>query len=129
MLPELKTLSNLLMSQRQQSLPTAYSEQIYLLTVHVAGLHYYDGGENISQGQTLKLIRTPDNQYDKWAIEIRLPDDQIVGHIPRQSNLVLARLMDAGKQLTAVVKEIICSTAQLGDKPEQVRVRIYMENL
>lgn len=50
----------------------------------------------------LGLKREPDNEYDEFAIALHFEKNKI-GYIPRESNEVIARLMDAGKEFYAVI--------------------------
>lgn len=54
----------------------------------------------------LILQREPENKHDELAIKILL-NDYLIGYIPRDSNEVIARLMDSGKNFYAGVKELI----------------------
>ena len=79
---------------------------IFLLETHVAGLQYYQASEIVGRlqaGNTLILRREPANPHDDLAIEILVASGQKLGYVPRFRNPVLARLMDAGKELLATV--------------------------
>ena len=54
-------------------------------------------------GERLKLLREPSNREDPWSIRVLSADDQLLGYIAADVNEVLARLMDAGKRLYAIV--------------------------
>ena len=56
-------------------------------------------------GDRLELVRMPSNPSDPNAIKIFNRDRVKVGYVPKKDNLILARLMDAGKLLYAVVAE------------------------
>lgn len=62
---------------------------------------------DLSVGQTLLLEREND-KFDENEIVIRKMDDihTKIGYIPRQDNLIFARLMDAGKALRAKINAI-----------------------
>ena len=47
----------------------------------------------------MDFFREPDNQYDKQAIVIKTVDGVKIGYVPKQDNVIFARLMDAGKLL------------------------------
>lgn len=47
----------------------------------------------------LDFFREPDNRYDKEAIMIKTINDVKIGSVPKQDNVIFARLMDAGKLL------------------------------
>lgn len=94
------------MGEKASALP--FAEDIYLTTVSIAGMCFYDVDTilpNIKEDDALILRRNPKNNHDGYAIEVRTVHGQIIGHIPRSENRVLARLMDAGKRLTGFVKK------------------------
>ena len=47
----------------------------------------------------LEFFREPDNRYDNQAIVIKTVDGVKIGYVPKQDNVIFARLMDAGKLL------------------------------
>lgn len=94
-------------SMGDQGYVLPFAEDIYLTTVPVAGMCFYDVEEllpDIKDGDALILRRNPKNTHDEYAIEVRTVSGQMLGHIPRSENHVLARLMDSGKRLTGMVK-------------------------
>lgn len=52
------------------------------------------------------LRRDTENEYDDRAILVLTQNKQKLGYIPRKDNVIFSRLMDAGKLLTATIKEI-----------------------
>lgn len=90
-------------------LPVPYSEDVFLLNTCVAGTSHVVGIEEIAPflrpGDRLELVRMPSNPSDSNAIKIFNRDRVKVGYVPKKDNLILARLMDAGKLLYAVVAE------------------------
>ena len=77
--------------------------------MHVAGTVYYDAeaaADRLRSGQRLALRRQPENPYDALAIEIRGPEGHKLGYVPRRCNEMPARLMDAGKRLSARAESI-----------------------
>ena len=82
----------------------AAPRQILLARLHVAGTAYYDAeaaADRLRPGQRLALRRQPENRYDALAIEVLGPDGHKLGYVPRRRNEMPARLMDAGKRLSA----------------------------
>ena len=47
----------------------------------------------------LDFFREPNNRYDDQAIVIKTVDGVKIGYVPKQDNVIFARLMDAGKLL------------------------------
>jgi len=125
-------------------MPALFEKDIFLLGVDVAGPEYnanimelYD---ELEEGGRVRLVREPDNPYDKYAIRIDVIEDGRkkakpeegkltadggikLGYVPRAVNKPFARLMDAGKYLYGVVrmKELV------GQYPHIV-VKLYMRD-
>ncbi len=76
----------------------------------IAGLPYIRGikkiAEALSEGDELKLVREPKNQFDDRAILIRNANNKKMGYVPRRDNEVISRLMDGGMCFKAVVDRI-----------------------
>ena len=81
----------------------------FLLSTFVAGTTYikdksvFDG---IKEGDKLILKREPDNRFDDLAILVLTQSGKKLGYVPEKDNPILARLMNAGKKLTASVDTI-----------------------
>lgn len=83
-----------------------FSKELLLLETHVAGTGHYRASslkEPLKQGDYLVLKREPKNPHDELAISIETQDGVRLGYVPRDENSVIARLMDAGKQISAEV--------------------------
>lgn len=81
---------------------------IFLFDSFVAGTsHLKDRSvlEEMKTGDTLTMQRE-DNAFDSYAILLKDSKGRKAGYIPAKDNIVFARLMDAGKLLSAEVKEI-----------------------
>lgn len=90
-------------------LPEPYARDIMLLDSMIAGTTHVVGIEELEPflrvGDRLTLHRIPDNPSDPNAIKIYNRDGIKLGYVPRQDNLILARLMDGGKHLYAKITE------------------------
>ena len=87
----------------------AAPREILLARMHVAGTAYYDAevaAGRLRPGQRLTLRRQPENRYDTLAIEVLGPEGHKLGYVPRRRNEMPARLMDAGKHLSAQAESI-----------------------
>jgi len=77
-----------------------FSREIYLLDIVVAGTSFCKETEIIEpllQPDTaLKMIRQPQNVHDELAIGIYINNIRL-GWVPMEHNIVISRLMDAGK--------------------------------
>jgi len=86
-----------------------FLKDIFLITVHVAGLDYIDNIDEIfpkiKVGDKLGLFREATNEYDKHAILVKYHGEKI-GYVPKKDNYVLSKLMDGGKHLYGVVDSI-----------------------
>lgn len=80
-----------------------FEKDIFLFDTYVAGTTHIEGIEelepHLKHGDRLAFFREPDNQYDKQAIVIKTVEGVKIGYVPRQDNVIFARLMDAGKLL------------------------------
>lgn len=73
---------------------------------------------------SLQLNREPHNQYDKNAVEIWTGDAKL-GYVPRSGNKTIAKLMDEGKEVQALVLEFEPSAF-----PNSVKIEIfYLKNI
>ena len=85
--------------------------QAILLAEHarIAGMSHHgeavDLDAQLEIGTRLQLRREAANKLDPWTIRILAPSGRQVGFMPADVNEVLARLMDAGKRLYAVIDE------------------------
>ena len=85
------------------------SREIPLFDSYVAGTGYINDPsilDALKVGDTLTLRREPENRFDENAILVLDGKEQKIGYIPERDNTVFARLMDArlmdaGKFLTA----------------------------
>lgn len=79
---------------------------IYLDSVYIAGIRYLDSQdpvEALKKDDILLLEREPENPADPLAVKVTDRNGCKLGYIPRKSNVVYARLMDAGKMIQAKV--------------------------
>ncbi len=82
--------------------------EIHLFDTFVAGTTFLDDQTVLSEikvDDKLTLVRE-NNKYDDNAIMIITSDKKKLGYIPEKDNVIFARLMDAGKMLTAKIKAI-----------------------
>lgn len=91
------------------SIPKPFERDIFLFDTYVAGTSHIEGMEelepHLQTGGRLDFFREPDNQYDAQAIVIKTADGVKIGYVPRQDNVIFARLMDAGKLLFGRISE------------------------
>jgi hypothetical protein len=68
----------------------------------------------------LKMLRHPKNEHDEQAIAIYWQDNQI-GWVPQDLNLIISRLMDAGKAFFSRIEK----TERKGNWLK-INVKVYM---
>lgn len=85
------------------SIPKPFGKDIFLFDTYVAGTTHIEGIEelepHLNVDDRLAFFREPDNRYDTQAIVIKTVDGVKIGYVPKQDNVIFARLMDAGKLL------------------------------
>jgi hypothetical protein len=85
-----------------------FAREVLLVECHVAGTFYKELKAiepTLTPGDMLILQREPDNAHDSLAIRVHDPAGNALGYVPRITNVPLARLMDAGKQLFARLQD------------------------
>lgn len=87
------------------SLTMPFTRRISLLECHVAGTNFRPDIADIEPalivGANLKLQREPRNEFDESAIAVYDLENNKIGFVPKTKNEVLAKLLDAGKNLSA----------------------------
>lgn len=98
--------------------------RFYLLQCFVAGFRFYKGMDllaEMNEGDTLELVREPENEYDKSAIALHWNKEKI-GFIPKAENTFLSKLLDA--QALELMAEITHLNKEV--KPwENIHIGIY----
>lgn len=108
----------------QLDLYSSFSREIFLLDIVVAGTSFCAKIEELEPKllpeTVLTMRRCPDNEYDPQAIALYFGEDQ-VGWVPREWNLIISRLMDAGKGF-------FCRIVKIHNKNRWVKIdaKIYM---
>ena len=90
-------------------IPQPFERDIFLFDTYVAGTTHIEGIEELEPHlkieDKLEFFREPDNPYDNQAIVVKTVDGVKIGYIPKQDNVIFARLMDAGKLLFGRIAE------------------------
>lgn len=71
----------------------------------LAGFQYHHGEAlwpQLSAGQSLQLVREPDNRFDDRAVRVDWQGHKL-GYIPRLDNAAVSQLLDRGERLEAVI--------------------------
>ncbi|WP_082318008.1 HIRAN domain-containing protein [Hymenobacter sp. DG25A] len=81
--------------------PLVLLECLIAGTTHREGLPAYE--PKLQPGQALTLQREPDSAYDDWAVRVLTTDTPPfwLGYLPEGRNETIARLLDAGFNLSA----------------------------
>lgn len=94
---------------RFKDLPMPFGQTVFLAKCHLAGTAEIDDmlvkTRSVKAGTQLLLKRMPTNAQDARAVAAMTADGVIVGYVPRRHSAVMARLMDAGKALSAKVTD------------------------
>ena len=102
-----------------------FSREIFLLDIVVAGTsHCKNIGKiypHLEKGQILRMQRHPKNVHDENAIALYYNEDHI-GWVPRELNLVISRLMDAGKAFFCRIEDV----ELVDDYWVKISAKIYM---
>jgi len=86
----------------------AANAKILLQSSPLAGFRYYEGKQLWSEmkvGDTLQLVREPDNSHDPNAVRVEWQGHQL-GYVPRADNEALARFMDRGSKAEARITRL-----------------------
>lgn len=106
--------------------PKPFEREIYLFTTHIAGTTHVDNifeiEKNVNVGDRLSFFRE-DNKHDELAIRVETEKEDKLGYVPREDNIVFARLMDAGKELYAKVK-----TKEIVETWVRIEIDIYLKD-
>ncbi len=70
-------------------------EKTYFVTI--TGLNHYYGKKPFEIGRIIKLIKEPDNEYDKEAILAFLPFIDKIGYVANSTNTVYDGTISAGR--------------------------------
>ncbi len=100
-------------------------KDIYLESVYIAGFQYYKGAElekGLKENDILSLKRQAENPYDYFAVEVYC-GNQKLGYLPRAENKIIARMMDQGVNLKAVIRKV----EQEAHPYRRVKIRVYSE--
>ena len=69
-------------------------EKIYFT---ITGTNHYFGNEFLKQDMKVKLIKEPDNDYDKEAIKVELEGLGIIGYVANSPYTVAGESYSAGR--------------------------------
>mgnify|MGYP003239592325 CR=1 FL=1 len=92
--------------------------------VTLTGLNYRFGTQPFAVGQKVKLVKEPENDFDREAIRAELPGLGKVGYVANSTHTVLGDCYSAGRiydkigaAATAKVKYVLANAGQAGLPP------------
>ncbi len=83
-------------------------DEVVIYSAFVAGFGFYKGPTLIAEmknGDSLDLIREPENKYDSNAVAVYWKCQKI-GFLPRVDNLILATILDAKIPCEAFIADV-----------------------
>ena len=98
-------------------------KEILLLETYVAGTAHIEDEtvfDEAHEGDKL-ILRREDNRFDERAILVLDEKERKLGYVPEGENMVLSRLIDAGKFLTAKIDRLSPKGSF-----RQVNINIYL---
>ena len=63
----------------------------------IAGCNHYFGSDFMEKGMKVKLVKEPDNEYDKEAIQVKIKGLGKVGYVANSPYTVKGESMSAGR--------------------------------
>lgn len=63
----------------------------------ITGTKHYYGKDFFAPGMTVKLVKEPDNEYDKEAIKVKLEGLGLVGYVANSTGTVVGESSSAGR--------------------------------
>lgn len=101
------------------------ARDVFLYGCQVTGSQYLQLKDHVlpklREGDSLLLMREPNNEHDKHAISVYTTGGLKMGYLPRNNNLILSRLMDEGNLLFAKTK-----TFHWDGKDLELVVKVYL---
>jgi len=100
---------------------------LLLAEVRIAGFMFNDDPYSLMYelhaGDTMELVREPDNPFDEDAIKVLNRYGNKIGYIPRRYNPVIARLMDGGKEIYGILERVV----NYSDEPDIIMMVLMRE--
>ena len=103
-----KDALSLIRNQGMEELIKPLRQEILLLETYIAGTTKLEDDSimnGLQEGSAL-ILQREENRFDDNAILVLNESRQKLGYVPEKDNIVFARLMDAGKCITAKVVRI-----------------------
>ena len=75
------------------------------MLITVTGLNYRYGSEFLKKGMELKLVKEPDNKYDKEAIKVEYKGLGTIGYVANSTKTVIGECLSAGRLYDKIGKK------------------------
>ena len=87
----------------------------------VVGIKFHRGHTGgIVSGESVQLVREPDNAYDPNAIRVNLQTGETLGYLTKEFAAVFAKQLDAGDEVQAQVSKIVRDKVYIAVSPKQL---------
>ncbi len=71
----------------------------------ITGMNYYYGSDFLMKGMKVKLVKEPDNEYDKEAIRVELKGLGKIGYVANSPHTVIGESKSAGRMYDLMKKK------------------------
>ena len=107
----------------------------------IAGCNHYFGSDFMEKGMKVKLVKEPDNEYDKEAIQVKIKGLGKVGYVANSPYTVKGESMSAGRLYDRIGDKakgkvvfvtdagVICKIIDKGKKRIKILLRIKILNM
>ena len=82
----------------------------------IAGMRHYFGEDFLERGDEVKLIKEPDNDYDKEAIRVEVNGLGKAGYVANSVNTVLGECYSAGRLYDKIKEEATAKVKFITDR-------------
>ena len=85
--------------------------------ITIAGAEFRYGSDFLEKGMTVKLVKEPDNEYDKEAIKVELKPLGTIGYVANSVKTVIGECYSAGRlydKIEDTTKAEICFVTPRG---------------
>ena len=82
----------------------------------ITGMNHYHGSDFLKKGMKVRLVKEPDNEYDKEAIRVELKGLGKIGYVANSPYTVLGESMSAGRLYDKIVDEAVGKVVARADE-------------
>jgi hypothetical protein len=87
----------------------------------VVGIKFHRGhADGIASGESVQLVREPNNAYDPNAIRVNLQTGETLGYLTKEVAAVFAKQLDAGGDVRAQVSKIVRDKVYVAVNPRRL---------